>query len=202
MPMSDWQLWNEPNSRLFWKPAPSPSGYLELLRGFSRAVHSADPGAQVLLGGLFPTPRGDVTMVTFLTELYRLGGGQFFDAAAVHPYAANPQRAIAATAELRSLMNRSGDPDKPIWITEVGWASTGTRPGLIVGPTRQADYVRQTFQLALAARDRLRIAGVVWYSLSDTPGPLWVGHCGLFRLDGSAKPAWEAFTKVAGGNAS
>ncbi len=201
MPITDWQLWNEPNSHLFWKPAPNASDYLDLLRGFASSVHSADPGARVLLGGLFPTPRGDITMVSFLTGLYRLGGGQFFDAAAVHPYAANPQRAIAAIAELRSLMNRSGDPDKPIWITEVGWASAGRRPGLIVGPTRQADYVKQTFDLATAARDRLHIAGVVWYSLSDTPGPLWVGHCGLFTVDGTPKPSWDAFAQAAGGAA-
>jgi hypothetical protein len=201
MPITDWQLWNEPNSRLFWKPAPNASDYLSLLRGFDDAVHSADSGAHVLLGGLFPTPRGDITMVSYLTELYRLGAARYFDAAAVHPYAANPQRAIAATAELRSLMDRSGDPDKPIWITEVGWASAGRRPGLIVGPTRQADYVKQTFDLASAARDRLHIAGVVWYSLSDTPGPLWVGHCGLFTVDGAPKAAWDAFVAVAGGSA-
>jgi polysaccharide biosynthesis protein PslG len=198
MPITDWQLWNEPNSHLFWKPAPNASDYLDLLRGFATTVHAADPSARVLLGGLFPTPRGDVTMVSYLSELYQLGGGRFFDAAAVHPYAANPQRAIASTAELRSLMDRSGDPDKPIWITEVGWASAGRQPGLIVGPTKQADYVKQTFDLAADARQRLHIAGVVWYSLSDTPGPLWVGHCGLFTVDGTPKPAWDAFVDVAG----
>lgn len=200
MPIQDWQLWNEPNSRLFWKPAPNPGDYLDLLRGFDSTVHTADSGARVLLGGLFPTPRGDVTMVSYLSELYRLGAARYFDAAAVHPYAANPQRAIASAGQLRALMDRSGDPDKPIWITEVGWASAGRRPGLIVGPTRQAEYVRQTFELAAAARDRLHLAGVVWYSLSDTPGPLWVGHCGLFTVDGTPKPAWDAFAEVAGGS--
>ena len=60
MPISDWQFWNEPNSHLFWKPAPNPTEYVELLRGFEHTVHSADPGAKVLLGGLFPTPRGDI----------------------------------------------------------------------------------------------------------------------------------------------
>jgi polysaccharide biosynthesis protein PslG len=199
-PIVDWQLWNEPNSHLFWKPAPNVGEYLALLRGFNRSVHSADAGARVLLGGLFPTPRGDITMGSFLEQLYRRGGGQLFDAAAIHPYAANPQRALASTAELRSLMDRAGDRDKPIWITEVGWASRGTPPGLVVGPAGQAHYLKQTFELAAADRDRLRIAGVVWYSLSDTPGPLWVGHCGLFTVGGTPKPAWDAFAQVAGGS--
>jgi polysaccharide biosynthesis protein PslG len=198
-PIVDWQLWNEPNSHLFWKPAPNAGEYVELLRGFERTVHSADAGARVLLGGLFPTPRGDITMESFLDQVYRHGGGRLFDAAAVHPYAANPQRALASTAELRSLMDRNDDAGKPIWITEVGWASRGTPPGLVVGLQGQANYLKQTFELASADRDRLKIAGVIWYSLSDTPGPLWVGHCGLFTVDGTPKPAWEAFAKVAGG---
>ena len=114
----------------------------------------------MLLGGLFPTPRGDITMESFLDEVYRHGGGRLFDAAAVHPYAANPQRALASTAELRSLMDRNDDADKPIWITEVGWASRGTPPGLVVGLQGQANYLKQTFELATADRDRLKIAGV------------------------------------------
>ena len=96
-------------------------------------------------------------------------------------------------------MRRFGDTDKPIWITEVGWADRGTPPGLVVGPQGQANYLKQMFELAWANRDRLGIAGVVWYSLNDTPGPLWVGHCGLFTVAGHAKPAWNALAQVAGG---
>ena len=98
-------------------------------------------------------------------------------------------------------MRRFADADKPIWISEVGWASSGTPPGLVVGPAGQATYLRQLFEMVKAERDRLGIAGVVWFSLNDTPGPLWVGHCGLFRLDGSPKPSWETLAQVAGGSA-
>ena len=62
--------------------------------------------------------------------------------------------------------------------------------------------MRQTFELATANRNRLGIGGVIWYSLNDTPGPLWVGHCGLFTVEGLPKPAWQAFAQVAGGSAS
>jgi hypothetical protein len=95
-------------------------------------------------------------------------------------------------------MRRFGDEAKPIWITEVGWASAGAPSGLTVGPALQAAYLRQTFKLAAADRDRLGIAGVVWCSLNDTPGPLWVGHCGLFTLSGEPKPAWDALVEAAG----
>jgi hypothetical protein len=195
-PIVDWQLWNEPNFGLFWKPAPSVSGYLELLRAFHGAVKGAGAGGRVLLAGLFPTPSGGISMRDFITELYRRGGGGLFDAAAIHPYAANPARAIALTAELRSLLDREGDNDKPIWITEVGWASGGVPSGLTVGPARQARYLRQVFELAADARRRLRIGGVVWFALTDTRGRTWPGHCGLFDLQGNPKPSWRALTEL------
>ncbi len=201
LPIIDWQLWNEPNSPLFWKPHPDSAQYLELLRAFSPLVKGIDPEARILLGGLFPTPTGGITMERFLEDLYDGGARRLFDAVAVHPYSLTPGKALDRVKQARDVMRRFGDADKPIWITEVGWASRGTPPGLVVGLSRQADYVRQTFELAAAERDRLGIAGVVWYSLNDTPGPLWVGHCGLFRLDGFPKPAWEAFAQVAGDSA-
>jgi hypothetical protein len=200
LPITDWPLWNEPNSPLFWKPRPDAGQYLALLRAFSSAVRGVDPDARIILGGLFPTPTGGIPMDAFLRALYEGGGRRLFDAIALHPYARTPREALDRVAQAREIMRRFGDADKPIWITEVGWASRGTPPGLVVGLAGQADYLRQTFELAATERDRLGIAGVVWYSVNDTPGPLWVGHCGLFRLDGTAKPAWNAYVEVAGGS--
>jgi polysaccharide biosynthesis protein PslG len=200
LPVIDWQIWNEPNSPLFWKPNPDAGQYLQLLRAFNSAVKGVDPQARILLGGLFPTPRDGISMEEFLSALYQGGGRSLFDAVAIHPYARTPRDAIDRVGQAREVMRRFGDAQKPIWITEVGWASSGTPPGLVVGPSGQADYVRQTFELATAARERLGIGGVVWYSLNDTPGPLWVGHCGLFTVEGFPKPAWQAFADAAGGS--
>jgi polysaccharide biosynthesis protein PslG len=199
LPVTDWQLWNEPNSPLFWKPAPNAGQYLTLLRAFDGAVKATDPEARILVGGLFPTPRGGITMNRYLEDLYAGGGRGLFDAVALHPYARTPGDALDRVTEARSIMRRFGHASKPIWITEVGWASTGTPPGLVVGPTGQAEYLRQMFELAAADRDRLGIAGIVWYSLKDAQGPLWVGHCGLFTVAGEAKPAWSALVASTGG---
>jgi hypothetical protein len=139
LPITDWQVWNEPNSPLFWKPDPNASQYMTLLRAFRSAVKTADPTAQILVGGLFPTPTGGITMARFLAELYDAGGRGQFDAVAIHPYASTPRIALARVADERRITERSGDPDVPIWITEVGWASRGVPPGLVVGPTGQAN---------------------------------------------------------------
>ena len=199
LPITDWQLWNEPNSIYFWKPAPDPESYVTVLRAFHGAVKRADPDAHVLLGGLFPTPVG-INMSAFMSDLYRLGAAKFFDEADVHPYAADPQRALGRTEQLRELLDRAGDGSKPIWITEVGWASGGQPSGLTVGPERQAEYLTRIFELAAGARERLLLRGVIWYAVSDTPGPLWPGHCGLFDLNGDPTLAWHAFMGVTGGS--
>ncbi len=138
-------------------------------------------------------------MPTFISQLYRGGGRGLFDAVAVHPYARAPDDAIATIEEARRVMDRFADSDASIWVTEVGWASAGLPSGLTVGPALQAEYLTRTFELAAMDRERLRLDGVIWYSLNDTSEPLWPGHCGLFTLDGSAKPAWSAFTEVTGG---
>ena len=95
MPIEDWQLWNEPNSLYFWKPAPDPKSYLTVLRAFHGAVRRADPDGRVLLGGLFPTPKG-INMSAFMAALYRLGVAKLLHEADVHPYAADPERAPSA----------------------------------------------------------------------------------------------------------
>jgi polysaccharide biosynthesis protein PslG len=199
LPITLWQLWNEPNSPLFWKPAPDVGAYVELLASFDSTVERADPKAQVMLGGLFPTPKGGISMKDFMTRLYRGGAQGHFDAAAIHPYAANPANALASVADLRNVMDGAGDRDARIWITEVGWASGGEPSGLTVSPAQQADYLTRTFELAAQQRERLGIDGVIWYSLNDAPGSVWPAHCGLFSLDGGPKPSWDAFVALTGG---
>jgi hypothetical protein len=201
LPIATWQLWNEANSQYFWKPAPDVGQYVTLLRAFSSAVKGVDPGAEILLTGLFPRPpAGGPLAEDFVAEIYGSGGRGFFDAVAVHPYAANPQDALATVERSRQVMDHFGDSKVPIWVTEIGWASGGAPSGVTVGPARQAEYLTQAFQLLGDARERLNIQGVVWYSLNDQPGPIWVGHCGLFNLDGTPKPSWDALVHLTGGS--
>ena len=110
LPITDWQVWNEPNSPLFWKPAPDPAKYLALLRGFDSAVREADPAARIMLGGLFPTPRGGIDMTDFVSALYRGGAKGLFDSVALHPYVATPRDALASVEQMRAALDRLGDP--------------------------------------------------------------------------------------------
>ena len=78
---------------------------------------------------------------------------------------------MKATERLQGLLDREGDGEKPIWITEVGWASGGQPSGLTVGPERQAEYLTRIFELSAGARERLRLRGVILGGPERHPGP-------------------------------
>jgi len=93
LPIHAWQIWNEENFFYFTKPA-SPTRYAKLLAISSRAIHRADPRADVVIGGLFGNPKQSppaaMDAADFLDRLYRVRGVKAdFDAVALHPYAAD-----------------------------------------------------------------------------------------------------------------
>jgi polysaccharide biosynthesis protein PslG len=203
LPITDWQIWNEENSPSFWQPKPNPGQYVDLLRAAHDGIKSVDPQAKIILGGLFRTPRirTAITLSRYLPALYQAGAGDLFDAVAVHPYAINPRGALQSVREARKIMSRFRDGGKPLWVTEIGWATGGQKTPLTVTRSRQASYLRQSFNLLAANRGRLNIAGAVWYSFMDVPGRIWVGHTGLFTTSGNPKPSWRAFVRLTGGSA-
>ena len=154
-----------------------------------------------MLAGLFRTPRvkHGVFLDHYLPAIYRHKGKKLFDAAAVHPYATRPKDAVTAVREVRKIMARFKDKRARVWITEIGWATGGTRTPLTVSRKRQAAYLRQTFRKLAKSRRKYKLAGVVWYSWRDVPGGIWFQHTGLFTNDLTPKPSWSAFTRLSGG---
>ena len=87
---------------------------------------------------------------------------------------------------------------KPIWITELGWATSGH--DWAISPFRateaqQAQYLTQSFNKLLKARGELRLQRVFWFEWQDQPDPdgSWFVKMGLLRADGSPKPAYSAY---------
>ncbi len=201
VPITDWQLWNEPSSPSFWLPKPRAKSYKKLLVAANRGLHAGDPGARVVLGGLFTKPnvRHGVPMVKYLNGLYRAHARHLFDAVAVHPYASTPDGVIDTVKLARKVMSRHKDSKKKIWITEVGWASSGRPSPFTVKPNIQAKYLRQTFRMAARKRGKLHIAGVIWFSFKDQTPTVWIYRTGLFTTNGTPKPSWRSFVHFTGG---
>ena len=112
------EIWNEENITSFWKEEPCASNYVAVLRCAYEAAKRARPEVEVYMGGTAGVPLG------YIEEIYKSGGGAFFDAMNVHPYSHpyEPEGDLEKKLEdLRALMAKYGDGDKPVVITEHGW---------------------------------------------------------------------------------
>ena len=197
-PIRRWQIWNEPNFRLFWLPRVSPPDYARLLDASAGVIRKADPGAQIVLAGIAPVGAGMKTWI-FMRRLLQVPGVRDdFDFAALHPYAANMAQMDYQLSQVRAAMTAGGARRKPLIVTEIGVASDGFyRSVFVKGFDGQARFLREAFGRLLAMRHRWRIAGVDWFTWQDQPRP--DPHCafcpgaGLFDLAGGPKPAWFAY---------
>ena len=123
--ISEVEIWNEPNHPRFW-PNPSPTNYVALLKPTYELVKRIDPTVRVVIGGTAGVG------IKFFNGVYKLGGKPFFDVMNCHPYSypyGPDGRLDKAVDDLRSLMGRYGDGDKPIYITEHGWPTQKMRLG-------------------------------------------------------------------------
>jgi polysaccharide biosynthesis protein PslG len=203
LPVRSWQIWNEPNFLLFWRPRPSPSGYSRLLRISARAIRGIDRGAKIVAAGLAPV-EGGMLPWTFLRKLYSVPGVRnSFDVAAVHPYSATLAGVTYQVRKARQVMAAAGDGRTALLVSELGVASASPLPtGFDWGLRGQATFLQRAYQMLLGARNRWHIAGVDWYAWRDMSGAdphcVFCEHAGLFDSDGQPKPAWRALLRMSG----
>jgi hypothetical protein len=156
------EVWNEPNLRAAWKPAPNPAAYAALLRAAYGAIKDADRSATVITGGLAPavTNGTSYSPVDFLRNVYADGGQGYFDAVGQHPYCwdantfpGDPQpwsawyQMYGTSPSLRSLMIARGDGAKKIWGTEFGAPTNGPAASSHVDESTQAAMLTKAYQL-------------------------------------------------------
>lgn len=120
LPVTAFEIWNEPNHDDFWVPGADPAAYAELYAGARAAIRSVDADAQVIVGGLNgPAPD------RFLAEMYAARPdlrGQV-DAVGIHPYAASTGGVIRLIAAMRRVLDERGEASVPIDVTELGWST-------------------------------------------------------------------------------
>jgi hypothetical protein len=200
-PIRAWQIWNEPNFRLFWHPHTSPAAYARLLAISAPAIRAADSRAEIVLAGVAPVGAGPLPWV-FLRRLYRVPGvRRSFDAVAVHPYSATVKGMSEQIEAAREVMAEAGDGDTRLFVTELGVASWGSAPsGFIKGRRGQAEFLRRAFRRLLEMRRRWHLAGVDWFTWRDQsrfdPHCAFCQGAGLLDVDGKPKPAWWAFRQA------
>jgi hypothetical protein len=195
-----WEVWNEPDSSVYWNPQDGLKNYCALLKEVYLAAKEIDPGCKILNGGL-------ANGLASVNHLYDNGAKDYFDILNIHffesPLHQGSIKAVTAYPKLvHKIMSRNGDGDKKIWITETG--SPGLRRGnqtkdwwMGKNPDerQQAEWVEAVFDGLLKDENVERI---FWAFFRDCHKH-WsngVDYFGLIRWDFSKKPAFFAYQRV------
>jgi hypothetical protein len=209
VPIEDWQIWNEPDIRVFWPTQPWARSYVALLAAAHAAIHAADRSAKVVLAGLTNTSWRD------LASIYAVPGARRdFDVVAIHPYTKTPSGAVEIVRFNRQVMDRNGGRRTPIVVDEAGWTS-GAGHDVLDGaadvattPRGQADQDSTLMRALAAQRGALGLIGFDIYTWASQP----VNHGFTFTFAGllsyappagsrpgrlEPKPALYAFSRTA-----
>lgn len=192
-----YELFNEPNSRSHWRPAPNPARFVELLCAGYLAAKFADPDSVIVAGGLNGNglSRGGEAP-DFLRAIYRGPGAACFDVLAIHPFAHPTEIGLVGLQtwvdETRRYMADMGD-QRELWLSEVGWSSGPRLWGhATITEDQQADWVKSVYR-DLAGPDK-----VFWYNFKEVrrnpsdPEFQW----GWLRFDLAPKAAYWSFARV------
>ena len=203
-PIRSWQVWNEPNLRQYWYPRPKPAAYVKLLKAAYKAIKSVDPHAEVVTAGLPDSQLGTAMRFTkFVTKMYRAGAKKAFDTLAPNAYAPTARGVIRQVGRIRALMRKFKDRRAGLWVTEVGWGTSGPKSRFNIGAKRQATQIKRLLIGLHRVKRKYRVRGVVYYGWRDKPPyppkykDMWGLHTGLFTLSGKPKPGYRAFARVA-----
>jgi polysaccharide biosynthesis protein PslG len=119
LPVEAFEIWNEPDSAYFWTPRADAARYAELYARARDAIHTIDPSARVLVGGLAGAP-------AFLPRLLTADPGLRgrIDGVAIHPYAGSPAAVLSRVISTRRALERLGLPTVPLYVSEFGWTTS------------------------------------------------------------------------------
>ncbi len=186
--IDDWILWNEPNSKTFFRGTLQQYIHDVLIPG-ARAAKEANPDCRIVGPDLAHLVRchWDTWLDRILAE-----AGSSIDVVSHHCYKnrpANVFRELDRGSLLRrqptvhEILARRHMLDKPFWLTEVGWRSNE------IGQSRQAGYI---ISMLKGVQRSKWIKKVFIYDLRDSKQQ--IGY-GLLNIDGSPK---ESFFAVKG----
>jgi len=199
-----WEFYNEPDAgdelraeygASYW--GHFGAEYAEMLCAVYPAMKSANPQAQVVLGGLAYDAfedQGGGFVREFLDDVLTAGGGECFDVMNFHYYPvfgwSSYGPGLSGKANYLAAKLEEYGYEKPIICTEAGWHSDdyGQFPST---PEIQSRYVVKLFAQSLASR----LDMMIWWTWID-PGAGY-GKNGLLTQALERKPAFYAYAAAA-----
>ena len=192
-----WEIWNEPDSYIYWSKQDSLESYCVFLKKIYIALKKIDPECKILNGGL-------ANGGSSVNHLYDNGAKDCFDILNLHIFESplNPgaQKILTAQTKLAyKIMSRNGDSRKKIWITEIGcpgvkrWSKVNNWwMGKNSTERKQAAWVKEVYKQLLSDRN---VEKVFWAFFRDSKYH-WkngIDYFGLVRWDFTKKPSFFAY---------
>jgi hypothetical protein len=199
LPITAWQIWNEPNFPSFWGGAPDAAAYATMLKTVAPLIRAADPQAEIVSAGMPDSlVRTAIRLVPYVNALYANGVKGSFDTMGLHAYNNTPDLSVGLVEQVRAIMNANGDNAVPIWVTEWGWASSGAPSRFTFDLAGQAANVDAFMAKMVARHAELNVRGLVEYLWRDgspqsNTSDVWANHLGMVFDDYAHKPAYDAF---------
>ncbi len=197
VPITMWQIWNEPNISYYW-PQPFANGYVSLLRAAHGAIKRADPKARVVLAALTNFAWTSIGQIYGLPNTRNL-----FDVVSVNAFSASPANVILYMHFMRNAMSHFQDGKKPLLATELSWPSAQGQGFMQFDfnttVTGQAQKISQLLAMIGQQRSRLNLIGFYYYTWigdEDQPHDYVFQFSGLLRFQNNtvtAKLALAAF---------
>jgi polysaccharide biosynthesis protein PslG len=160
-----WELWNEANQHEYW--SGGVPALVTMAQHAYAIIKSVDPNAKIFT----PSGVGGATETSaFLDAFLAAGGGPFVDGVAFHGYVNSnpsvPEDINRIVDKIRSVMEKRGMGDRPLWDTESSWGQASHLPD----EDAQVAYVARHYILQWSKG----VQRDYWYAWNDTvTGTLW-----------------------------
>ena len=181
-----WEIWNESNIKLFWRPQPNVDDYCKLVKATAARLKKADNS------GLVVAPATSTIPFKWLEDCFKRGLLKWIDVLSVHPYRPHPpETVIKDYARLRELMKRYTPDGKNIPIISGEWGYSNINwDNARLSNEQQAQYLAREFLINLYQKISLSI----WYDWkNDGTNPNErEHHFGTVMHDLKPKPAYLA----------
>ncbi len=196
-----WEIWNEPNITVFWKPkAPNPAEYTDLVKLTSPVIRRRIPDATIIGGAM----SSDAGQFEWLTRCFELGMGQLVDRISFHRYRWSPELNYESNVRaLRALVKRYKS-SLELWQGECGVPSekggVGALAGMDWSEPRQARWLLRRVLLDM----KLELELSSYFHLTDltnyTEGTVQKGKSAFFGLlranSYEPKPSYYAYQNL------
>jgi hypothetical protein len=151
-----WEMWNEPNIGVFWKPKPDAAQYVALARAVGEALRKAAPQE------MYCGPATSTIPLDYLEACFKAGLLDYWCAVTVHPYRQSPpETAEADYRRLRGLIDKYAPKGKRIPIISGEWGYSAAWRNY--DEDRQGKYLPRQWLINLANDVPLSI----WYDWHD-----------------------------------